>query len=403
MMQFRNCAHEKYKAYFLKWLGDAEPAARQYAAEALFRLKLSGDVPEPLKKALGDKDFLVRRWAASAVAATGSPDVPGLLIGLLQDKSYSVRAAAARGLGSGPVEKVRDALLKALGDKSKHVIAAAVASLGMLKCTQAAGEVASLLDSQDFHVKRAAVEALVRIGLRKYADRLVEIGSDSKYTWLVIRAVKESGAPLAYSVVERILAKLDETPGLDNNRVRVLEAMLGLDEKKTRGRVLKLFRDPKILSRYKYWLIRILRKCPDKQVIEALIEQLDSQDPSLQAQSLEALRYLTARELDAVGFRNRASDQQRKALKGQWQEWWSKNKESFSLEKAASARRKTVDSLLSQARELMSKEKYREALNRALAVRRLEPGRKETEAIVRKASFLQSIERDVKLQRSRNK
>ena len=184
---------------------------------------------------------------------------------------------------------------------------------------------------------------------------------------------------------------------MEHFRATILETMLNFNKEKTRRQVLNLFNDTETESRYKGQLIRLLKISPDKAVIEALIEQLDSQDLNLQTQSLEALRYLTARELDSAGYRTLANDEQRKQQKKEWLEWWTGSKETFSFEKAADARTKKMESLLAQAKEMLSKSKYQEARTAALSARRLEPGRKEIEEIIRKASFLLNIKREMDL------
>ncbi len=401
LMRLRQCAVAEHRDYFLRWLEDPQPMARQFAAEALAGLKLAGGVPEGLRKALGDKDYLVRRGAALALRAVEGETGAKLLIGLLRDKSKLVREAAATALARGPLEDVRAALLKALEDKSERVIACAARSLGKLKDTQSRDKIAALLDSQSLVVKKAAFDALIRTGIEKYLDKIVRHGSDTQHCWYAIEMLRNSAEALAYSALEKILAELEKNKSREGYRARALEAMLELNVEKTRARLLELFGNAETPARYKWQLIRMLRKCPDNAVLEALIEQLDSQDLNLQTQSLEALRYFTARELDSMGFRTLANDQQRKLLKKEWQKWWSQSKAEFSFEKAGAVRLAKMESLLSGARQLFSQGKYADALQKAFRARRLEPGWKETEELIRKVSFLQSIEREMKLRRKK--
>lgn len=398
IMKLCESAGEDYRTYFLQWLSDTEPAVREYAAGALSRLELGDSVPEALGKALKDKDYRVRYHSARAVGKSADAGAADMLLPMLEDKSPSVRAAVAGALSTSPSEKVREALVKTLEDESEYVIAVAASSLGKLRDSKALDAVAALLESQSLTVKNAAIQAIAGIGVGKYADKLVEIGSDTGQTWYVISALKECRDPLTCQVLEKILAALKDKQNAEYFRATILEAMTRYDEEKTRGQVLGLFRDEETDARFKYQLIRLLKISPDNATVEALIGQLDSQDMNLQVQSLRTLRYLTARELDQVGAGVVTGKKQGEEMKAQWLEWWEGAKGSFSIAEAAAARLEKAAELLAQAQKLFSEGKYQEARNTAVAARQMEEGRKETEDIIRKTGLLQSIEREMKMQ-----
>ena len=156
-------------------LKDADPQAREAAAQALGRLGPAAEpAVEPLVAAFSDDDLYLRGAAAVALGKIGSAAVPAL-VKALADPSAEVRWSAAIALGRvGPAGRAAvPALIKAVSDSSENVRYVAAVALGDLRGA-AAGAASALNEAQhdsDGFVRAAARRALQRIAPDAVAKR----------------------------------------------------------------------------------------------------------------------------------------------------------------------------------------------------------------------------------------
>jgi hypothetical protein len=154
----------------LALLGDATPAVRQYAADALPGVVAASD-RERLVRELRHEDRLVRAGVAAAIGRVGTVPEVGPLLDALRDSDVAVRMRAAEALGrvgagvaeAAPRSAVVAGLAAALKDKQFGVRLSAAESLGMLGDPGAEPSLRPLLDDPDAPVRESASKALRRL------------------------------------------------------------------------------------------------------------------------------------------------------------------------------------------------------------------------------------------------
>ncbi len=111
--------HSKAQDGLLRALGDDDPNVRQCAALSL-RLNPSPSALPALVNALSDRDRLVARFAADALAAIGPSAIQALSL-IMESPDPSVRMEAVRALAAIDDPHALDALFVALEDPSPLV------------------------------------------------------------------------------------------------------------------------------------------------------------------------------------------------------------------------------------------------------------------------------------------
>jgi len=403
MQKLGESAAKEYQPYFTKWFEEEQPYARQFAVQAMRRLSLEGEVPDVFKKGLLDKDCFVRYSATGAVADMGGKETAGLLLPMLDDVCTPVRAAAIAGLAKAPLDQVKKPLRAMLKDKEQRVVVAAITALGNLGDLEAVDEIAGMMDSSNGAVKMESIAAVAKLAFEKYMDKLVELCTSLPQVWHIAQVVRDSGHALAFNTLDMILEKVKKEQANEHYMTRVLQFMLDVDEEKGRKKLIGIFKDEEVKSSFKWQLLRIIKSKPDKTTIEMLIDQLDSQDLTLRTQSLETLRFLTARKIESYSRRTLPADQQGKKEKEEWLKWWNENKEEFTFEKAAGIRGEELKKIIEKADKSLKEGNYQEALNLGYSARRLESGNSGVEKLIHKASFLQSVKREMDMRGNRKR
>ena len=190
-------------------LRQASPDARRRAVEQLAAVEPVEGVG-PLRQALADEDWQVRRRAVHALAARGDAalvdaviaalrdshlnfsvlssavqllamtgvDVTASLVDLLRHPDADLRTQAALALGSQPRPEAADALLGALHDPDPNVRFHVIEALGKVAPAAAVEPLAAIAESKDFFLAFPALEALARIHDPAVAPRLVPLLGD---------------------------------------------------------------------------------------------------------------------------------------------------------------------------------------------------------------------------------
>jgi HEAT repeat protein len=187
----------------------AEPAARLRAIEAL-EAHEPLDGAGPLREAIADDDWQVRRAAVRAMASRRDPsivetlvtalreqhrdfsvlssalqlltmtgvDLTASLIELLHHDDADLRIQAALALGTQPDPAAVEALLAALDDPDVNVRFHAIEALGKLGPAAAVDRLATIAESNDFFLAFPALDALARISDPSVALRIVPLLED---------------------------------------------------------------------------------------------------------------------------------------------------------------------------------------------------------------------------------
>jgi HEAT repeat protein len=190
-------------------LRHADPQARLAAIERLSNLS-AVDRVGPLRAALADGDWKVRRSAVRTLAARrdrglvdaviaavrdghrdfsllssalqllalSAVDFTSALTGLLHDSNPEVRMQAALALGTQRGPEAVSALLTALDDHEMNVRFHAIEALGRLGAPSAVKRILAIAESRDFFLTFPALDALVSIGDASVMPRLMPLLSD---------------------------------------------------------------------------------------------------------------------------------------------------------------------------------------------------------------------------------
>jgi HEAT repeat protein len=190
-------------------LREASPAARLKAVEELSPLEPLDGIG-PLRGAMADEDWRVRRAAVKSLAArrdaalvdgviaalrdghrdfsllssalelltlTGV-DSTKALVRLMDDPDADLRIQAALALGSQRHPEAIEALVRALDDPDPNVRFHAIEALGKLASPAAIDKLAAIAESRDFYLAFPALEALVLINDPVVAPRIAPLLGD---------------------------------------------------------------------------------------------------------------------------------------------------------------------------------------------------------------------------------
>jgi HEAT repeat protein len=144
------------------------------------QLKARGDV-EGLIKALGNKDYAVRRQAAHALGGIKDARAVEPLADALKDKEPSVRESVAEALREMGDARAVEALIAALTDSSEMVRSHAAAALGRIGDARAVEPlIAALRDREGYHgwVRQQAAGALANIKDTRAVEPLIAYAGD---------------------------------------------------------------------------------------------------------------------------------------------------------------------------------------------------------------------------------
>src|SRR4051794_2561616 len=214
-------------------LRDASPAARRRAIEQLASFSPVEGIG-PLRAAMADEDWQVRRTAVEALAGRRDSDfveaivsalrdghrdfsvlssalqlltmtgvdLTGSLIDLLHHADPDLRMQAALALGTQHGAAAAQALIGALDDEDVNVRFHAIEALGKLGPPAAVPRLAAIAESRDFFLAFPALDALSRINDAAVAPRLVpllraELVADQAAEALGQIGDEEAIAPLA--------------------------------------------------------------------------------------------------------------------------------------------------------------------------------------------------------------
>lgn len=199
-----------------------ESADAEERREAAVDLGRSGRAAVPyLLKALGDRDWRVRKTAVEALVTLGGPDVTsGLVRRLSAEDNAGARNSAIEALallGSQAVEP----LLSLLTTKDPDVRKFAVDVLGDIRDGRAVPGLIERLKDGDENVRVAAAEALGKVRDRRAVDALIASLAANDQGWLDYAAAEALGEIGDARALGPLLAAL----GRSSLREAVLEAL----------------------------------------------------------------------------------------------------------------------------------------------------------------------------------
>jgi len=162
-------------------------------------------VIDPLIGALLSPDWIVRMYAARALARIRAPEAVETLVLLLQDTVKAVREEAASAIVALG-EKSIPSLLKALDNPDWRVRLRVVEAMGMVKLPFAIEPLLSLLSHDpDTAVRQDAARALGEIGDRRAVPGLLTALDQTKIRTPVIEALGNIGDPQAIPALVTII------------------------------------------------------------------------------------------------------------------------------------------------------------------------------------------------------
>jgi HEAT repeat protein/cyclophilin family peptidyl-prolyl cis-trans isomerase len=152
-----------------------------------------------------DKSWLVRSFAARALAKIDDESCLSILAQFLRDQDWHVRVNAARSLGSFKKEESISSLVSALGDEAFHVRATACAALGRIGSEKATNFLRILLADRSPTVRAEAARAFLLCGKGSTPQFTESILEDE--VWFVrasaYEALGEAEIPNAVSILHQ--------------------------------------------------------------------------------------------------------------------------------------------------------------------------------------------------------
>lgn len=186
-------------------LADSELAVQE-AASAVLASIADGRVLDPLLRALGSPDWIVRMHAAKALGRINDPGAVPRLIPLLQDKVKAVREEAS-GTLAAIGEAAIPALLEALAHDEWLVRLHAVEALGKTKSRMAVEPLlAALFNDTDSAVREDAVRALGEIGDGRAVEYLLAAMKEPGLRTLAVESLGRIGDRRAVPVLMEVVA-----------------------------------------------------------------------------------------------------------------------------------------------------------------------------------------------------
>lgn len=165
-----------------------------------------GRVFDPLVKALGSTDWIVRMHAIKALGRIGEPEAVPALVPLLQDKVKAVREEAAGALAAIGTASI-PSLVQALRHEEWLVRLHAVEALGKLKSPDAVEPLLfALFNDHDSAIKEDVVRALGDIGDAGAVEFLFKVLDEPGLRPLAVEALGKIKDSRAVPVLQDIVA-----------------------------------------------------------------------------------------------------------------------------------------------------------------------------------------------------
>ncbi len=267
----------------IKALGDKDSWVREYAAEALG--KIGKPAVEPLIKTLGDGEKYVRENAAEALGKIGKPAVEPL-IKALGDRNEDLRYYAARVLGEIGDKRAVEPLIKALGDEYSLIRGNAAEALGKIRDPRAVRPLIKALGDGDWNVRYYATLALGEIGDKRAVEPLIKAlgdkDEDASVRYYAAFALGKIGDKRAVEPLIKILGN-----GLAKVRRDAAEALGNTGDKRAVEPLIKALEDEDELVRgFAAWA---LAKIGDPRMFEPLIKALGNGNAKVRRDAAEAL------------------------------------------------------------------------------------------------------------------
>lgn len=226
--------------FFEALLDARQSRALVQRVQALIRLGQAGDRrgAPALLMALGDGDWIVRKYAASGLGRLALPESASALTALLADARPEVRRAAARALGRLPGDRL-DTWRSALEDADWLVREAAIEALGRDESEPATGLLLDGLADPVWLNRHQALKALAsRDGDRVTAALLAALRTDRELSpWLGPVLAERGEAALG-----GLLELLDDAPPW--RALAVATALGRLDDDRARAALARLVGHP---------------------------------------------------------------------------------------------------------------------------------------------------------------
>jgi len=157
--------------------------------------------------------------SAIQILTMSEMDVTDTLLDFLKSPDHELRQYAALSLGEIGDPRAVPALIDALYDKDMNVRFHAIEALGKMKATEAVEPITGIVETRDFFLAFPAIDALVSIGDGHIAPRLVPLLEDEM---LVSPALDALGALGGEDVISSIVSLLNSGSGDAASIVRAI-------------------------------------------------------------------------------------------------------------------------------------------------------------------------------------
>ena len=214
-------------------------------------------------------------------------DIPfETLIEQLHSEDWMTRCDAARLLGQSRDSRAVDALLPDLNDSDWRVRRNAAQALGALRDKRAVGPLIEALKDRTMTVRQRAIVALGRIKHPQALPALLYIFLEDRHeSYDANKAILKFGK----KALPDIIKEYEKT-----NSQKLMMLLIEMKYDGALGLILKLLEGPDLTVRLR--AVQELGKLGDKKAIPPLINQLRTNEPIIQSETVRALGNLNAAE-----------------------------------------------------------------------------------------------------------
>lgn len=301
-------------------LKDGDPLVRAMAMMALAPLKEVAlqDVARKALDPASDAEPLVKYASVTVLQVAGGAFSTRVFVAAAGSPDPTLRRLLSEALGSMTDDKSAAEIYAALRNPDPNVRAVMARSLGRLKHASAGDRLSEPLRDKVIDVRAAALEAVAE---RKDKNAEAILHRESQNSNEETAAVAIGLLPTFPSEATiQLLLKLAglHKPGLAIPALDALGDLAAADAFASFEKALKA-RD---------WPIRVaairgLARLRKKESVDLLVDRADKEEGRMLAEIVDALRSLTGKPF---GY-----------APGQWKEWWTRDKETFTLPDKASA------------------------------------------------------------------
>ena len=267
----------------LRALGDSDWSVRRAAVKALGRMGDPQAVPA-LLHVLGDSDWYVRGAVAEALGQMSGVQAIPALLQALGNSGWDVRGAVAKALGQMGDPRAVPALLQTLGDSNSYVRRAAAKALGQMGDPQAVPALLQTLGDSNSYVRGTATEALGQVGDPRAVPALLQaLGDSNSYVrGAAVAALRQMGDPQAFAILLQAL-------GDSNSYVReaAAKALGQMGDPQAVPALLKALGDSDLDVRWA--AVRALGEIGDPQAVPTLLQALGDSSSYVHGAAVEAL------------------------------------------------------------------------------------------------------------------